>query len=178
MLQGEVVNLRAIERSDATSIHRWLDDPELMRWWGYGVRAVSLASIQEHIEQWIGDERAFGHPVAFVIEALSGDPIGMMILSDVHATDRGAELSCFLQAGSRNQGFGKDALETVVEAAFVHWNYHRLTARCEAANERAHAFFTAGGFQLEGRLRDARFVDGAWDDILVFGRIRQEETSP
>ena len=70
MLQGEHTNLRAVERDDLELIHRWLDDPELMRWWGYGARAASLASVQEWVEQWGVLERGLGHPVAFVIESL------------------------------------------------------------------------------------------------------------
>jgi RimJ/RimL family protein N-acetyltransferase len=42
-------------------------------------------------------------------------------------------------------------------------------------NERAHRFFASNGFRLEGHLRDARYIDGGWSDILIFGRIRGEE---
>ena len=176
MLQGELTNLRAVERDDLELIHRWLDDPELMRWWGYGARAASLASVQEGVEQWSVLERGLGHPVAFVIESLAGEPLGLLILSDVQHVDRSAELSCFLEAAHRDRGVGQDALETLIDAAFEQWNYHRLTAHCEAHNERAHAFFEGNGFLLEGRLQEARFIDGGWSDILVFGRIRTLES--
>jgi ribosomal-protein-alanine N-acetyltransferase len=175
MLRGELTNLRAVERADSELVQRWLDDPELMRWWGYGARALSLASVQDGIEQWLVLERGLGHPVALVIESLPGDAIGLMILSDLQHVDRSAELSCFLDAAYRDRGFGRDALETLIDAAFEQWNYHRLSVRCEVHNERAHAFFEANGFQLEGRLREARFIDGGWSDILVFGRIRTME---
>ena len=176
MLTGELTNLRAVERTGAALVHRWLDDPELMRWWGYGARAVSVGAVQRQIEQWIDDERVFEHPLAFTIESLDGDPIGLMILSDLQPIDRGVEVSCFLDAAHRDQGFGRDALETLIDALFTQWNYHRLTVRCEAHNARAHAFFAANGFWQEGTLRDARYLDGAWSDILIFGRIRGEET--
>lgn len=175
MLEGELTNLRAIERGDLELIYRWLDDSELMRWWGYGARAISLASVQDGIEQWLEQERALGHPVAFVIESLEGEATGLLVLSDIQPVDRSAELSCFLASAFREQGRGRDALETLFDAAFEQWNYHRITARCEAHNERAHAFFMANGFELEGRLRQARFIDGDWSDILVFGRIREEK---
>ena len=174
MLEGELTNLRAVERSDWELIYRWLDDSELMRWWGYGARAISLASVQDGIEQWLDHERALGHPVAFVIESLEGESIGLLVLSDIQSIDRTAELSCFLESAYRERGRGRDALETLIDAVFEQWNYHRLTARCEAHNERAHAFFAANGFRLEGRLRGARYIDGGWSDVLVFGRIRDE----
>ncbi len=121
MLTGELTNLRAIERTDAPQIHRWLDDPELMRWWGYGARAVSLGAVQRQIEQWIDDERVFEHPLAFVVESLEAESIGLMILSDLQTIDRGVEVSCFLDAAHREQGFGRDALETLREAIFTQY---------------------------------------------------------
>ena len=175
MLRGELTNLRAVERADAGLLYAWLDDPELMRLWGYGARALSMASVQDGIEQWLAHERVLGHPVALVIESLDSEPVGLLILSDVQLTDRSAELSCFLDAHHRNRGFGRDALDTFADAFFAQWNYHRLTVRCEAMNERAHRFFASNGFRLEGHLRDARYIDGGWSDILIFGRIRGEE---
>ncbi len=178
MLHGELTNLRAVERSDAGLIQGWLDDSELMRWWGYGARARSLASVQDEIEQWLGEEHTLGHPIALVIETLDDEAMGLLVLSDIQNVDRSAELSCFLESTFCGQGRGRDALETLSDAFFEQWNYHRLTARCEAHNERAQAFFVANGFQFEGRLREARFIDGGWSDILVFGLIRDEVNGP
>lgn len=175
MLRGELTNLRAIERNDSAKVHAWFDDPEIMHWWGYGARAVSLTATQAQIEQWIDCERSCQHPVAFLIETLGGEPIGMMILSDLQIIDRGLELSCFLERAHRRQGFGRDALETLIDAVFLQWNYHRVTVRCESMNETAQAFFSANGFRPEGRLCEARFVDGAWNDVLIYGRVREGE---
>lgn len=175
MLKGEHTDLRALDRDDAARVHRWLDDAELMRWWGFGAPAVSLTSVLFRIELWLEEERAFGHPVAFIIQTVSGDPAGMLILSDVQHVDRSAELSLFLEAGFRGMGLGADSLATICDAAFTQWNLHRLTVRSEEANVGAHAFFERHRFALEGRMREARYIDGKWNDILIFGRLREEE---
>jgi RimJ/RimL family protein N-acetyltransferase len=176
MLTGELVNLRAVERSDADLVRSWLDDPELMRWWGLGVSAVSLAAVQHRIEQWISDEVTWGHPAAYIIETLEKYPIGMIVLSDLQPIDRSCEVSLFLEAANRGGGLGGDATHTILDAACGQWNLHRLTVRSEAANGRAHDFFRKHGFQQEGRLREARFIDGGWSDILIFGRVCEEES--
>jgi ribosomal-protein-alanine N-acetyltransferase len=173
MLIGELTNLRAVDRPDAATIQFWLNDPELMRWWGIGAPAISLTAVLHRIERWLEDERAFGHPAAFVIETLQGEPAGLLELSDIQLVDRNAELSIVLIEARRGEGLGADALNTIADAAFEQWNLHRLTARSESDNEHAHRFFQRNGFQLEGRLREARYLDGAWSDILVFGRIRE-----
>jgi RimJ/RimL family protein N-acetyltransferase len=178
VLRGELVDLRAVERSDAALIHGWLDDPELMRWWGFGVSAVSLAAVQLRIEQWVADEVTWGHPVAFIGETLEGAPVGMVVLSDMQPVDRTCELSLFINKSKRGSGLGGDAIETILDAVCGQWNLHRVTARSEAANKRAHDFFIRHGFQPEGRLREARFIDGGWSDILIFGRVCGEEPLP
>src|SRR5690606_3706887 len=66
MISGELINLRAIDRSDLELVHDWLDDPELMRFWGYGAPAVSRNHVMQRIEQWLAEEDALGHPVAFL----------------------------------------------------------------------------------------------------------------
>ncbi len=173
MLTGELTNLRAVERDDAVLIHGWFDDPEAMSWWGNPTPVISLHLLQQQLHIWLEDERTIGHPVGFIVATLDGEAVGFVLLSDLQPIDRNAELSIVLDLAYRGQGLGGDALETLIAVAFDQWGLHRLTARCEAVNERAHAFFQQHGFRLEGRLRDARFVDGGWQDVLIFGRVRE-----
>ncbi|MCO5223318.1 MAG: GNAT family N-acetyltransferase, partial [Thermomicrobiales bacterium] len=143
----------------------------------YGVAVVSASAVRYQIDAWIAQEVAIGHPVAFIIESLEGERVGLAVLSDVQPIDRSAEISIFLESRHRGRGFGADALETLVDAAFHQWNVHRLTVRTEEHNLAAQRFFLAHRFALEGRMREARFIDGAWHDILLFGRVR-DETEP
>lgn len=174
MLIGEQTDLRAVDRSDVEQIHAWLDDPELMSWWGNGAPAISIDQVRQRLEIWLDDERIFGHPMAFIVETLEREPIGLILLSELQPVDRSAELSFVLTAAHRERGLGSDALVTLVHAAFDQWGLHRLTARAEASNARAHRFFEKNGFRLEGRLREARFIDGEWSDIVIFGCVRAE----
>lgn len=175
MIPGTLINLRAVDRTDFDRIHTWSNDPELMRFWGHGVSTPSRASTITRIEEWLATESQLGHPVAFVIETLNGEPCGLLVLSDVQPIDRSTELSLFLEPPYRDQGIGADVIETIADAAFAQWNFHRLTVRSEQHNTRAHGFFRRNGFELEGRLREARYLDGAWHDILVFGRLAPNE---
>lgn len=174
MLSGELVDLRALGHRDAMMVWRWWNDSELMRWWGVPAPVVSEDRIERLIAHWIDMEQTLGHPVAFVIETLEHVPIGLLLLSDVQSIDRTAEIGIMIETAHRESGIGSDVLQTIVDVAFEQWGLHRLSARCEAANEPAHAFFQHNGFEFEGRLRDARFIDGRWHDILIFGCVRTD----
>jgi len=172
MIRGTSSNLRAADRTDLDRISAWLDDPELMRAWGYGAPAVSRSSVARRIEEWIADEQALDHPVALIVETLTGQACGLILLSRISAIDRSCELSLFLEEEKRGQGIGTDLMETILDAVFEQWNYHRIMVYSEDHNVRAHAFFARNLFELEGRMRQARYLDGEWHDVLVFGRVR------
>ncbi len=176
MIRGELTNLRAIERPDAAALFRWFNDPAVMRFWGYGEGVVSLNRIQLDIDQWLEDERAADRPAALLIETLDGDAIGVAILAEERRQDRAVELSLLIGEPERwGQGLGSDALGVLVDACFAQWGLHRIAARSEVGNERAHRWLRRAGFQLEGTLRDASFFDNEFHDQLHFGLLATDE---
>jgi ribosomal-protein-alanine N-acetyltransferase len=176
VIRGELTNLRAIEPADAHLIWIWFNDPELMRYWGLSDPSESRDSIRSRIERWLEVESIWGRPVAFIIERIEGDAIGLVVLSNEQPVDASAEISILIADSScRGQGYGGDALEAVVHAAFESWNLHRLTARVEAFNGRAREFFEDHSFAREGCLKEARFMEGSYHDILVYGRLNRRK---
>lgn len=172
MIRGELTNLRALERPDAAALFLWLNRPDVLRWWGFGEAAISRSRIEEDIEGWLEDERRLGRPVAFIIEELNGEPVGFAILREERRLDRSAELSLLIGEPARwGVGLGSDALAVLIDASFDAWGLHRVAAKSEAANERAHRWLRRAGFAREGTLRDASFYDGAFHDQLVFGLL-------
>lgn len=161
-----------MERPDAAALFHWFNNPGAMRHWGFGEAVVSRARIEDDVEGWLEVERTNGHPAAFIIEDLDGDPIGIAILREDRRQDRAVEISLLIGEPERwGQGLGSDALAALVDACFTEWGLHRLTAKSEADNERAHRWLRRAGFRCEGALREASFYDGAFHDQLLFGLL-------
>lgn len=172
MIRGERVNLRAIERTDAGHLYRWLNDPEVMRFWGQPEATVSLAEIQRRIEEWLEREAELGRPAAFLIEDLDGNPVGLLVTSRERLPHRSLELSLLIGERERwGQGLGTDVLETFLDVCFAQWGFHRVWLRSEAYNERAHRLYRKCGFTQEAVLREAAYVDGQFHDVLIFARL-------
>ncbi len=172
MIRGELTNLRAVERSDAGQLHRWFNDPEVMRFWGLPDATISRAEVERRIENWIDDERGHEHPACFIIELLDGTDVGVAILGRYEPAHSAIELSMMIGERERwGEGLGTDALTALVDICFDQWNLHRVSLRVEAFNERACRLYERCGFKLDATLREASYFDGAYQDVLVYSLL-------
>jgi RimJ/RimL family protein N-acetyltransferase/isopentenyldiphosphate isomerase len=169
VLIGELTNIRAIEFEDTLVVSRWLNDPAVMAGWGSDVSTVSRAVVGRRVGAWIDAEERLGRPVAFIVEDLEHRAIGL-IVGDPEDSE-GREIRLSLLIGSPDdwgQGFGRDALETWLDAAFDGWNVRRVWLEVEEGNERAERLYRSAGFQHEATLRKARFRNGGRFDVLRY----------
>jgi RimJ/RimL family protein N-acetyltransferase len=67
----------------------------------------------------------------------------------------------------RGKGYGKEALSLVLQYAWRTLNLNRVQLKVFAHNERALHAYLAAGFEQEGRLRRAAFIDGRWQDVII-----------
>lgn len=183
MIPGEAINLRAVERSDTPLLHRWFNDPVVMRGWGWSAPVRSLQDVSSQVETWLAREALLSRPEALIAELLGGDPVGLVVLRVDRPEARSVELSLLVDATHWGQGLGTDVLESVLAACFDGWGVHRVGVRVEEDNARALALYRRLGFQDEGCLRQAAFRDGRHADILLFGLLATEwaarnETEP
>jgi RimJ/RimL family protein N-acetyltransferase len=175
MIPGEFVNLRAIERSDLSIVHRWLNDAAVMRGWGFSAAASSTHEVARDVEDWLAQEATLGRPAALMADTLEGEPIGLVVLRVERPEARSLELSLLVGDPAHwGQGFGGDILRTTLEACFNGWGVHRLGVRVEEGNERALALYRRFGFHAEGRLRQAAYRDGQHADVLLFSLLASE----
>jgi RimJ/RimL family protein N-acetyltransferase len=176
VVRGELVNLRAVDRHDADSIHRWLNNPDVMRYWGLPSSTPSLTEVQRQIEDWLDQEGRLGRPVCVIIETLEAEVIGFVSFGEYRADSRSTELSLMIgEPEWWGRGFGTDVLRTVIATCFDDWNLRRLWARAEVFNERAHHLFKRCGFVHEATLRDASYCEGQFHKVLVFGLLATDE---
>jgi RimJ/RimL family protein N-acetyltransferase len=178
MIRGELTNLRAVERTDSGALHRWFNDPDVMRYWGAPEAVFSLAEVQRRIEGWLDEERRLERPACLIIELLDGEPVGVVILSQFEHKHRALELSIMIGESNRwGQGLGTDALSALIDTCFDQWNLHRLWLRSEAFNERAHRLYERCGFVLDATLREASFLDGLYHDVRVYSLLETDRQS-
>ena len=111
----------------------------------------------------------------FAIETMEGEHIGNIGLEDINWKERRATLGIFIgESDLWDQGYGTDAIRTMLGWAFGYLNLNRVALTVYAYNERAIRCYLKSGFQHEGAMRQARYVDGQYYDELMMGILRDE----
>lgn len=168
---GSPVYLRALEAQDLERLHRWHNDPALYATLAGTYRPVSV----ETERAWLAAASS-GAPGAVNLAVCAtdgGEHVGNAYLRDVDVVNRRAELHVFLgDEARRGQGLGRAAVELLVGYAFDHLNLERVWLQVLASNAAALAVYERCGFAREGVLRRHVFNAGAWEDVVVMGRLR------
>lgn len=145
--------------------------PEIHRMFG-GDPASFRPMTEDGAEAWVG--MLARERYAWVIE-LNGRLVGSIRLHDVNPADKRASLAIgILDPECLGQGIGTEAMRMVAAYAFDEIKLHRLVVRLLSFNERAIGAYEKVGFKLEGRLREAAFMEGAYHDDLIMGLLEHE----
>jgi len=173
MLKGEKVTLRALEREDLPRLWAFNNDLAVeLAGGGDPPMPQSLARLQAEFEKKAGEGGRDGADFAIEVE---GQIIGTCALFNFDTLGHTCELGIGIgDQAYWGQGYGREAVGLLLAYAFRLRNMHRVYLRVHGRNQRAIRAYTACGFVPEGRLRAHVWSDGAYDDLLIMGVLRDE----
>jgi len=129
------------------------------------------------ILKYMSEIRSYGVPMPssfiFRIE-VDNKLIGEAKLGAIRWYNRKAELSLYIHPDYRNNGNGKTAIKKLMDHAFNEMDLHRLECEIYEYNSTSIHLAESLGFRYEGRLREAKFYDGNYFDILRYGILNKE----
>ena len=172
-MQAERIRLRPLQKADASLLYEWITDRTLVihnaPFW-----PVSESDHESWIESMMTKRSDL---VIFVIEEqVSGAAIGTCQLLNINWIHRSAELQ--IRIGDENyhsRGFGAEAVNRLTTFGFTDLNLHRIYLNVFSSNVRAIRAYEKCGFQREGVLREAAFIDGQWGDVFVMSLLSHNE---
>jgi RimJ/RimL family protein N-acetyltransferase len=173
MIEGSKVNLRALELRDIDRRLAWVNDPEVAR---FLLRRYPMAYPAEEssLRARAAKMGAYDH-VLFAIETKDGTYIGNTWLHEASPENRSTELGIMIGDKTRwGQGYGGDAICTLLRFAFDEMNLNRVALQVADFNERGIACYRRCGFVHEARLRQDAYFDGAYHDVLQMSILRDE----
>jgi RimJ/RimL family protein N-acetyltransferase len=168
MIFGTKVSLGPILPTDFPALFRWADDADAAR-----VNEPYRPAMWKNQEDLWFNRGPDPSRVFFAIRKLSEAPIiGYVQILNIEAVHRSALIGIRIgDVGLRGQGFGGEALQLTIGYCWNHLNLSRLGLTVFSNNDGAIRLYASLGFQIEGQLRRAIFIDGQWLDLIVMGLL-------
>lgn len=174
IIYGERVRLRAAEREDVKNFYVWVNDPDVTR---YLSLYLPMSTVDE--ENWFNSmtQRSQSEKT-LVIEVRDGNGwkmIGNCGVFDIDPIGRLGEIGIMLgEKDEWDKGYGTEAMSLLVHHCFETLNFNRVYLRVYAENLRAKRAYEKAGFVEEGRLREAVYKNGKYDDVIIMSVLRAE----
>lgn len=112
-----------------------------------------------------------------MIEKSSSKPVGLTGFLSEWQPYQQAELGFLIDPKFQGVGYGKESTLKVMDFAFQHCQFHKLTATVTEGNDASSNLLISIGFQLEGRLRDNYQINGKWFNDLKYGMLHRDYVS-
>jgi RimJ/RimL family protein N-acetyltransferase len=152
------------------AIVHWRNDPVVNHYLRQGI--LTLDDVQEwYVKYFSGTEHKL-----FAVYA-DKRLIGYCTLSHIDTTHRSCEIGIVIgNPDYWNKGLGARVISQLTTVAFTKYHLHRVYAVIQGGNIASRRCFEKVGFQHEGRLRDARYVNGAFIDLHYYAVLEPEWT--
>ena len=145
----------------------------------FGIPVCLPRSSPEQEEQWYQDtltHRVEEQPLAIEVKTDGGwKLVGDVGLMNLDQRIRSAEIGIFIGDKSCwDKGYGTEALQMILDFGFGSVNLNRIYLRVFETNPRGIHCYEKVGFQHEGRMRQAYYLDGKYIDVLLMSILKSE----
>lgn len=106
-----------------------------------------------------------------------GKPIGFVGMWSEDVTKmhhHSASMGISLSPEHQGKGYGTEAVKYVIDWAFRCANLHSLRLSASSANAKGIKAYEKAGFTIEGRMREASWENGKWEDVVLMSVLRGE----
>jgi RimJ/RimL family protein N-acetyltransferase len=142
------------------------------------IMPLSLAEEEEWLKNQL-KKSPFERPLAIEIQPDSKKDnwvfVGGCGFIDIDWQNRGAEIG--IQIGEKeywDQGYSTKAVRLLLNIGFKNLNLHRLWLRVFESNKRAIRSYEKAGFVVEGKFREAEYLDGKYVDVMIMSVLKSE----
>lgn len=167
LLRNGALRLRPVEPEDALAMWEMESDPT--QWIQNGMMApFSLRNLKEYALQYRADPFAEGQLRLMLVDKNVAEPVGIVDLYDISASNRTAWVGIYIRPAFRGNGLGKKALQMLEDYCRRLLNLRILAAKIASENAASQRLFAKAGYTECGRLRDWLVSADRSQDILIF----------
>ena len=153
------------------------------KWFNDFDMTVNLGMINEIInkekEKSFIDELAKKGSIFAIVDLKTDKLIGSCGIFDINQIDKLIEFGISIgDKDYRGKGYGKEAINLLLDFGFNVLNYHNIMLRVFSFNTKAMGLYKKLGFKEIGRRREAREIGDKRFDLIFMDMLKSEFTSP
>ncbi|MCL8007482.1 GNAT family N-acetyltransferase [Gelidibacter japonicus] len=152
-LKGKHIYLRALEPEDLSFLSAIENDETL-----WELSHTQTPYSQYILKQYLANSHLDiyeAKQLRLVISNYAGQPLGMIDLFDFDFKNRRAGIGILIQHfGDRQKGYGKEALQLLIDYSFKHLDLHQLYCNILEDNKASIKLFVNQGFEIVGLKKD------------------------
>ena len=169
------LRLRLIVKSDLKSIHKLHSLPETDEFNTLGI-PQDIGESKAVIENWIADhQRENIENFTFAIEKNDDNQfVGLIALNKSPSKFNKAEIWYKLNSVFWKQGFGTEAVKSIIDFGFNELKLHRIEAGCAVDNMGSIKVLEKAGMTKEGRKRKILPLKSGWSDNFIFAILEDD----
>ena len=172
-LETERLYMRRLREEDSEALFTIFSDKATMKYWGHPPFTKQQQALNRIIE-YLEDLDA-GKSICMAIEHRSNPGlIGTISLFNFYEDSRRAEVGYILSRAHWGTGIMSEALNAIIDYAFLDLNLNRLEADIDPNNKASASLLKKNGFGVEGYLRERWIVGDQTTDTELYGLLRSE----
>lgn len=164
-------NLRPLETSDLDNMMTWVNDSEIIGNFANFNHPISREEEAKFLENILASDK----DKSFAIETEKGVYLGNGGIHQIHWPSRNGRLSLII--GNKdywNQGYGKSAINGLLDLAFNQYNLHKVWLLSFESNKKNIHIYNKLGFQKEGIMREEYFHKGKYHNMVKMSMLENE----
>ncbi|XTR36995.1 GNAT family N-acetyltransferase [Paraclostridium tenue] len=173
-LIGNKIYLSPIDKNDYPKYTKWINDMEVSLGMTFANMLIDEESEKNALERLAKEQFNFA-----IILKENDEVIGNVGFPKLDYINRTGEVGIFI--GDKNywgNGYGKEALELLLDFGFNLLNLNNIYLRVYSFNTQAIRCYKKIGFKEAGRLREAKIIGGNKYDELYMDILAKEFKSP
>jgi RimJ/RimL family protein N-acetyltransferase len=166
--------LRDLRSRDREAVHEYSSDPEVVQYMDWGPNTDE--DDKEFLERamTVREENPRRDFTLAIVLKDTRRLIGSCGIHESGPADREGWIGYCLSRQYWGRGFGTETAKALLDYGFNNLGLHRMFATCMPANTASAHVLEKTGMQLEGHLRQHRWVKGKWRDSLLYAILDQD----
>ncbi len=169
---GHKVSLRSLEMADLPLFWQWFADRDVVQ---YSLTTWQFPTSEWETQAWLERTLLDKQTLTLgIVEQPTQRLIGYGGIAAISSINRSGEYYMLIgERASWSKGYGTEATKLIIAHGFQSLNLNRIALTVSDVNAGAVKAYTRAGFEIEGRLRQACWRNGAYHDKLVMAALRE-----